>query len=282
MAALIAAHGRGSQGGILGIAPAAKILPVKDSKSAQSASTGPMTNGIKWATSQGARVINVSAGAGPAFDLVDVVGAAIDSDIVVVASVGNSGQAIITYPAAIDGVLAVGATDRKRRHAPFSVKDPKVQICAPGVGIATAEPKNKYAYVDGTSPSAAIVSGAAALVRAKFPDLSAKDVINRLTATADDVGPPGRDNECGFGLLNIVKALTADVPPAEGATTSAPPSTAVAASPNTSAASQVGSANEAPREPASSNASLILGTLAGLVVAGALVTGLVIRRRRRF
>ena len=51
------------------------------------------------------------------------------------------------------------------------------------------------------------------MVRAKFPRLSAVEVIHRLTATADDKGPPGRDDQYGYGIVNLVKALTADVPP---------------------------------------------------------------------
>ncbi len=65
----------------------------------------------------------------------------------------------------------------------------------------------------GTSGATAIIAGAAALVRAKYPDLSATEVIHRLTATADDKGPPGRDDEYGYGVVNLVRALTANVPP---------------------------------------------------------------------
>ena len=50
-------------------------------------------------------------------------------------------------------------------------------------------------------------------MRARFPKLSAVEVIHRLTATADDKGPPGRDDQYGYGIVNLVKALTADVPP---------------------------------------------------------------------
>jgi subtilisin family serine protease len=65
----------------------------------------------------------------------------------------------------------------------------------------------------GTSASTAMVSGAAALVRARFPNLSAVEVIHRLTATAIDKGPKGRDDEYGYGIVNLVGALTADVAP---------------------------------------------------------------------
>jgi type VII secretion-associated serine protease mycosin len=284
MAALIAAHGRNGRDGILGIAPAAKILPVKYSNHANKASSDDMTAAVEWATSHGAKVINISAAAGPAFGLIEAVDAAIKNDVVVVASIGNrSVDPIAAYPSAIDGVLAVGATDRQGRHASLSTKDSKVQICAPGVGITTAEPPNRYADVDGTSPSSAIVAGAAALVRAKFPELSAKDVINRLTATADDIGPPGRDNECGFGLLNIVKALTADVPSLTGGT--ATPAASGSASPTAATGSVTAvpttAAAGSAATRAGSSARLIFGVLGGLVVAGALVTALVVRRWRR-
>jgi subtilisin family serine protease len=214
-------------------------------------------------------------GGGPDFDLDDAVARAIDKDVVVVASVGNTSDGfLISYPAATDGVLAVGATGRNGKYSSTSVKDAKVQICAPGVDIVSASPKSGYTIGTGTSDSTAIVSGAAALVRAKFPQLSAKDVINRLTATADDIGPPGRDNECGFGRLNIVKALTADVPPLKASSSPSPSVTPPTTAPSTPLADP---------EPASNGSTpLLLGVLAGLVVAGGVIAALVIRRRRGF
>ncbi len=67
------------------------------------------------------------------------------------------------------------------------------------------------------------MSGAVALVRARFPELSAPEVIRRLTLTADDAGPPGRDVEYGYGILNIVRALTAELPPPENTAAPSPP-----------------------------------------------------------
>ena len=57
------------------------------------------------------------------------------------------------------------------------------------------------------------MAGAAALVRSKYPYLPAQEVVHRLTATAVDKGPPGRDDEYGYGVIDLVAALTADVPP---------------------------------------------------------------------
>ena len=279
MAALIAGHGRGSDG-ILGIAPSAKIVPVKTSNDKNKAPAPAIGKGIGWAVRQHVKVINVSAGVGPAFEVEDAVAAALDADIVVVASVGNtSSNGVIGYPAAIDGVLAVGALGRNGNYASLSLKDSKVQICAPGVDITTAAPENKYVNVDGTSPSAAIVSGAVALVRSKFPNLPANEIIHRITATADDIGPPGRDSECGFGRLNIVKALTADVPPLSGTTVPVTPSQTSATTPPTVVPAS--SSPVAAPETSSSSTPLVLGVLAGVVVAVGVVLGVAVRRRRR-
>jgi subtilisin family serine protease len=180
----------------------------------------------------------------------------------------------------------VGATDRNGKHASFSVVDKKVDICAPGKDITTAEPENRYADVDGTSVAAPIVAGAVALVRAKFPDLSGAEVVHRLEATADDIGPPGRDDQCGFGELNIVKALTADVAPLGGDAASATASASATGDGNAGYIDPAATTAAAPEaqdtEPASSSTPLILGVLVGLVVAGGLIGFLVVRRRRNF
>ncbi len=89
-----------------------------------------------------------------------------------------------------------------------------------------------YTTGTGTSGSTAIIAGAAALVRSKFPNLSAAEVVHRLTATADDKGPPGRDNEYGYGVVNLVKALTADVPPLQPTATATTPIATAAATPS--------------------------------------------------
>jgi type VII secretion-associated serine protease mycosin len=279
MAAIIAAHGRGKEDGVIGIAPSSKILPIKVGNKEDQSSVGALIKSFTWARDHGAKVINASLGTGPSLELIDAVGSAIDGGVVVVSAAGNtSKQAIINYPAAIDGVLTVGSVDHNGRHASFSVTDPKVQICAPGVDITTAQPPNKYVDVDGTSASTAIVSGAVALVRAKFPRLSGAEVVHRITATADDIGPPGRDDQCGFGELNIVKALTADVPPLGGGSPS--PSSAASSAAGGSAPTGAGSSSGAVAEGASGSGSLLVGGLAVVVVLGALVAVLVVRRRR--
>jgi subtilisin family serine protease len=108
--------------------------------------------------------------------------------------------------------VAVAAVDKNGERAPISVTGPQVLVAAPGTGISGAYRDGKYEIGTGTSDATAITAGAVALIRAKFPQLKAGDVVRRLTATATDKGSPGRDPEYGFGVINLVAALTADAP----------------------------------------------------------------------
>ncbi|MBG0561638.1 type VII secretion-associated serine protease mycosin [Actinoplanes sp. NEAU-A11] len=274
MAGAIAGHGHGAKEGVLGVAPAAKILPIRTS-SADEGGTD-LAVGIEWAASHGAEVINVSAAAPQSLSINRAVSAAGRSDSVIVAAAGNTTQStLLGYPAAIPDVLAVGAIERTGQHADFSVTGPEVDICAPGSEIVTTALNNRYIKTAGTSVATAIVSGAAALVRSKFPDLSAKEVIYRLTFTATDIGPPGRDDECGFGVLNVVKALTADVPPA---TSNANPSARSSETATPSASKDVA----APPRPEKGGTALVavLGGGGAIIAIGTLLAFLVSRRRR--
>ncbi len=101
---------------------------------------------------------------------------------------------------------------------------------APAVDIYSTSYGGKYSKGTGTSSATAIVAGAAALIRSKYPNLPAQEVKHRLTATAIDKGPPGRDDEYGYGVIDLVAALTADVPPLgfESAVATPPASTQAA------------------------------------------------------
>ncbi|GAB3065267.1 hypothetical protein GCM10027186_16350 [Micromonospora schwarzwaldensis] len=132
------------------------------------------------------------------------------------------------YPASEPGVIAVGGIDRNGLHAAISVSGPEVDVVAPAVDIYSTSFGGKYSKGTGTSSATAIVAGAAALIRSKYPHLPAEEVAHRLTATAVDKGPPGRDDQYGYGVIDLVAALTADVPPIgfESTGVTAPASTA--------------------------------------------------------
>jgi type VII secretion-associated serine protease mycosin len=222
MASLIAAKGGGPTHA-LGLAPAAKILPivVQATKNIDSTAVAPA---IRWAADHGAKVINCSFSITPAAipETADAVRYALSKNAVVVASVGNhdQGDQQPTPPSTIPGVVAVSSTGKNGQFFSNSVSGSTVVISAPGESIVSAgsteasggSDSGKYLVGSGTSTSAAIVSGAIALIRSKYPSLNAANIINRLIRTADDLGPPGRDPQYGFGRINLIKALTANVP----------------------------------------------------------------------
>jgi len=267
MAGLIAAHGFGPNG-VLGIAPKAKILPVLADLNDDANGHKSLALGLRWAVSNGANVINVSAGGNPSAELQAAVESAIEADIVVVAASGNRPNRNVGFPAAYPGVVAVVATAADGDIASLSVEGKGISIAAPGVNMMTTRPAGQYAAGSGTSDSAAIVSGAVALVRSRFPELSAEEVVHRLTATAIDKGAPGRDEQYGYGVLNLMGALTADVPPLSGSPTVGVPSTA---------ASDGVAAPETPR----GGGLGLPGVVGALVVVGGLITAFVFRVRAR-
>jgi membrane-anchored mycosin MYCP len=270
VAGVIAA--KGGKGHMLGIAPGAKILPVLTADEPGQI----VAQGIRWAVDHGAKVINISGGIqDPTEEEVAGVRYALDHDVVVVAAAGNTtqGDTHVIAPASIPGVIAVVGTDRTGNAWSGNVHGPEVTLAAPAADIVTLANHlsdlrpGGYVNVSGTSESAPMVAAAAALVRAKYPQLHVNDVINRLVSTADDLGAPGRDPVYGYGRLNIVKALTADVAPVSS-------NPLVTASPSA----------PAPRAAAGSDRTLLLAALAGgglLFVVIVVVVVVAVARSRR-
>ncbi len=206
--------------------------------------------------------------------------AAYQANVVLVAGVGNvtEGARQVEYPAAYPGVVAVAGTDEHGNHSKVSVTGNLITIAAPSDNIPSTYNNGGYAIGSGTSSSTAIVAGAAALVRSRFPNLTAGEVVNRLTATAIDKGPPGRDDEYGYGLINLVGALTAKVPPA-GSATQTPP--AAASTPTPSGSTPAGGQSNA-LAPASRSYSTTIISIVGVIVVLLAVLGAwtLVRRRR--
>jgi subtilisin family serine protease len=156
--------------------------------------------------------------------LEQAVARAIGRDVVVVAGVGNVPiSSEVAFPAAYRGVVAAAGVDRSGDHAAVSVVGSEAVLAAPAVSILSTAPDGRYRVGTGTSDATAIIAGAAALVRSKFPKMPAVEVVHRLTATAIDKGTPGRDSLYGYGIVNLVGALTADVPPLSSSASASPP-----------------------------------------------------------
>lgn len=229
MAGLIAGDSKDPTHGAIGIAPKARILPIYASPAHHDGTSEALAKGIDYAVSRHAQVISISAAGGADTQLQRAVRSAINANIVVVAAAGNAGKSpLVGYPASEPGVIAVGGSDQRGNHAAISVTGPEIDVVAPAVDIYSTGLNGGYRVGTGTSDATAIVAGAAALIRSKYPHLPAAEVAHRLTATAIDKGPPGRDDEYGYGVIDLVAALTADVPPIgfESTGVTAPASTA--------------------------------------------------------
>ncbi|MET9296259.1 type VII secretion-associated serine protease mycosin [Streptomyces sp. NPDC003077] len=217
-------HGPGRADGVLGIAPGARILPVRviledrdpQRARARSERAGALADGIRWAADHGADVINLSLGddsesAHPEPREDAAIQYALGKGVPVIASAGNGGADgdHVSYPAAYPGVIAVTAVDRYGSRAPFSTRRWYATVCAPGVGVVIANPDRRYYEGWGTSAAAAFVSGAVALVRAAHPDLSPAQIKRLLTDTAQDAPEEGRNDALGAGMVDPAAAIDA-------------------------------------------------------------------------
>ncbi len=226
MAGIVAAHGHGpgQEDGVMGIAPEAKILPVRvilegtdaaREKARKSRGTA-LAQGIRWAADQGADVINMSLGDDSESAHAEAgedaaVQYALAKGSVIVASAGNGGEKgdHISYPAAYPGVIAVTAVDRFGTHAAFSTRRWYATVSAPGVDIVIPDPDQKYYQGWGTSAAAAFVSGAVALVRAAHPGLTPAQIKKLLADTARNGPKGGRDDAKGYGTVDPAAAIKA-------------------------------------------------------------------------
>lgn len=205
--------------GFTGIAPKATIIPIRQNDNRESGVVATLVQGIDYAIEQQADIINVSQGTTaslqPGSVLEQAVNRALAQDILVVASVGNggaSGEEKATYPASLDGVLGVAASDRNNERAPFSQPGDFVDVAAPGVDVVSTVPVGGHCVDHGTSFAAPYAAGVAALVRAKHPDWTHQEVTWHLERTAERVRP-GRDDNIGWGVIDPVAAMTENTKP---------------------------------------------------------------------
>jgi type VII secretion-associated serine protease mycosin len=218
VAALIAGRGDDTHG-VEGLAPKAKILPVRVlDKQNRYDDAMTVANGVRWAVDHGATVLNLSlGGTGSSEALGEALDYALDKDVVVVACTGNvtpQAPTQVWYPAREPGVIAVAGLSRDDSGDPLwpsSLTGPQTVLTAPAADLLGARPGG-YWRVQGTSFASPLVAASAALIRSRWPHMSAANVINRLIRTAQDQGPPGRDDRYGFGMVNPAAALTATVP----------------------------------------------------------------------
>ncbi len=223
MASIIAGHGHGAgnSSGMMGLAPKAKILPLRTLQTEKDPNHDETwAAAVRYAVDQGAKVINLSFSNDGGKTLSDgraAIAYAQAHDVVVVAGSGNDGSIAVDEPAALPGVVAVGAIDEKANRWDGSNTGKGLALMAPGVEVLSADMtrSQQYSLSTGTSDATAYVSAAAALVRAKYPDLTAGQIINRLIKSATFAhhkGLKAPDEEYGYGIVRPYSALTRDIP----------------------------------------------------------------------
>lgn len=170
--------------------------------------------GIVYLSDLGCKIINASWGnTFPSPFAEEVIQYAINNnDALIIAAAGNSGLNENYYPASYDGVMSVGATGSTDLAWSLTTYGPMLDIVAPGELVRSCWPFNGYDISSGTSFSAPLVAGAAALVKSHFPSYTAQQIAERLRVTADTsiYTLPGNDNRyhlLGSGRLNTLRAL---------------------------------------------------------------------------
>lgn len=211
--------------GVAGLAPHARILPVRVLDADGSGTTDVIARGVVWATDQGAQVINMSLAATQSDTaLLKAVQYAQRQGVLVVAAAGNDGQGCFLfgcptqYPAAYTDVVGVGAVTSSLSRASFSSFGSWVDIAAPGDVILSTIPSSqrlggdcdgrRYCALSGTSMASPYVAAAAALAYSERGWRGTR-IASRLFSTATDLGSSGRDDSYGYGLVNPAALIRA-------------------------------------------------------------------------
>jgi subtilase family protein len=295
VAGLIAGHGHGAGGasGSTGIAPRARILsvpvtleyddPLNSDATITKRLPDAIAAGIRYAVAHGAGVIalpldpgtlGIAAGGDPAAAggsaaERSAVAYAVAHDVVLVAPAGDNGMGAgtVNYPAAYPGVLAVGATAKGGQLAPFTNKSSYVALTAPGTGLTVAAPGGGgYGTLASTDMSAALAAGVAALIRSRFPGLTAAAVVQAMERGVTGRAAPGG----GHGALDAAGALT--VAATLAARQAPPATTAPSPQPSATQAPRLGVTSSAVR----SGAGIMAGSLLrdAVIVLGVLIAAL--------
>ncbi|MFF4049556.1 type VII secretion-associated serine protease mycosin [Streptomyces chartreusis] len=286
MASIIAGrgHGAGNSSGMMGLAPKAKILPLRTLQTEEDPNRDETwAAAVRYAVDQGAKVVNLSIGNDGGKTLSDgraAIAYAQDHDVVVVASAGNDGSIAVEEPAALPGVVAVGAIDEKANRWEGSNTGKGLALMAPGVKVLAADTtrSQQYSLSTGTSDATAYVSAAAALVRSKYPDLSAGQVINRLIKSATFAhhkGLKAPDEEYGYGIVRPYSALTMDIP--AGPKTN--PLGQLKSSVSSQSSKGADSSTAAKKKKSSSSNLVLIGGVVAVVIIG-VIAFVLIRSRR--
>jgi subtilisin family serine protease len=200
-------HGTAVAGLLHLIAPEAHIMPLKAFGPDGTATLGAVVSSIYYAVDNGANVLNLSFSATEnSTALSNAIRYALEHGVVVVSAAGNDGKAEVVYPGAYRPVLNTASVDANNQKAAFSNYGRTVRVAAPGVGLITIYPDNHWAAVSGTSFSAPLVSGEAALLFQLYHE--GWSVHGQVLASSNDDIAGNVRHILGHGLIDVDRALT--------------------------------------------------------------------------
>jgi thermitase len=219
----IAVADTGNGIGVASVAPGAMVLPVRVLDDGGAGDSATVARGIDYAREQHVDVINLSlgseipiVGASGEFDseIDAAIHRALAAGIVVVAAAGNNAVPVCEQPAAKEGLLCVGAVDRRKQRSFFSSFGAGLGVVAPGGSglpmeeedVLSTVPPSGYDTMAGTSQSAPHVSAVAALLVSL--GVRGQNAVQRILETATDLGPAGEDAQYGHGEVNARAAVS--------------------------------------------------------------------------
>lgn len=211
IAGIIAAEANGT--GVVGVAPEVSLYALKALDGSGFGSLDDIVASIQWAVDNDMDVLNISIAGIESPVLEAACNAAYEAGLLIVAAAGNTFGGEATFPGAYASVVAVAGTDEADQVGIFSPFAPQVELAAPGLGIWSSALQGGYIEASGTSQSAAHVSGAAALVISSgAADMDGDGIVRnhevrqKLQATALDLGNSGKDEQYGYGLVDVAAA----------------------------------------------------------------------------
>ena len=198
-----------------GVAPGAEIISIRIADDFGQSDSFLLAKGIVAAVDAGARLINISMGSlGDSALVRNAIEYARAAGSLIVAAAGNNGIDRVSYPAANDGVIAVGAVDALGNHLDFSNTGSEIVVSAPGYGVNAAWTGDQAARVSGTSFSAPIVLGVIAAVKS-WPGnekLSMQQAADVAFSYLNDGGEAGVDAALGAGMVDLGRVLNGKTP----------------------------------------------------------------------
>jgi minor extracellular protease Epr len=193
--------------GVVGVAYDSELYAVKVLDSNGDGKISDVIEGIEWAVENDMDIVSLSLGTNLYSQaLEDACEVAYNSDILLVAAAGNSGDGNpdtndVDYPAKFDSVIAVAAIDCNNATPIWSADGTEVELAAPGVDIYSTYLEGSYVLNSGTSMATPFVSGIAALIKSENPSLSPEEIRSLLEYRAVDLGTSGKDSTFGYGLV---------------------------------------------------------------------------------